>query len=224
MPYYKEADMDDKQLRQDIIDELDFEPSIDSANIGVAVDDGVVTLTGHVPSSWQKWMVERTVWRVKGVRALAQEIEVRLPSDKKDADDEIAERVLNMLAWDVAVPNKAIRVKVQEGSVTLDGEVNWNYQRKAAEDDVRKLSGVCEVINNIAIKPMAQSADVRKRIEDALKRHAELEAGQIMVDVRDNGAVTLKGMVDNWEERQAVERAAWSAPGVRTIDDQISIR
>lgn len=215
--------MNDKQLRSDIIDELDFEPSIDSADIGVAVENGVVTLTGHVPSYWQKSTLERIIWRVKGVKAIAQEVEVRLPIDKRDADDQIAERVLNMLAWDVSVPDNAIRVKVQDALVTLSGEVNWNYQRKAAENDARKLSGVFAVVNNITIKPMVQSSDVRERIEGALKRHAEVEANKIIIDVKDNGVVTLDGTVDNWEERQAVERAVWSAPGVRTINDRIAI-
>lgn len=215
--------MNDKQLRSHIIDELDFEPSIDSADIGVAVENGVVTLTGHVPSYWQKSTLERIIWRVKGVKAIAQEVEVRLPIDKRDADDQIAERALNMLAWDVSVPDNAIRVKVQDALVTLSGEVNWNYQRKAAENDVRKLSGVFAVVNNITIKPMVQSSDVRERIEGALKRHAEVEANKIIIDVKDNGVVTLDGTVDNWEERQAVERAVWSAPGVRTINDRIAI-
>ena len=215
--------MNDKQLRSDIIDELDFEPSIDSASIGVAVDNGVVTLTGHVPSFWQKSTLERIVWRVKGVKAIAQEVEVRLPMDKKDADDQIAERALSILAWDVSVPDNAIRVKVQDALVTLSGEVNWHYQRQAAENAVRKLSGVLAVINSITIKPMVQSSDVRQRIEGALKRHAEVEANKIIIDVKDNGVVTLDGTVDNWEERQAVERAVWSAPGVRTINDRIAI-
>lgn len=215
--------MNDKQLRADVIDELDFAPSIDSANIGVAVENGVVTLTGHVPSYWQQSTLERIVWRVKGVKAIAQEVEVRLPMDKKDADDQIAERALSILAWDVSVPDNAIRVKVQDGLVALSGEVNWDYQRKAAENDVRKLSGVFAVVNNITIKPMVQSADVRERIEGALKRHAEVEANKIIIDVNDNGIVTLDGTVDNWEVRQAVERAVWSAPGVRTINDRIAI-
>jgi osmotically-inducible protein OsmY len=215
--------MNDKQLRQNVLDELDFEPSIDSANIGVAVENSVVTLSGHVPSYWQKATAERAVWRVKGVKAIAEEIEVRFPSDKKDADDQIAERALNILAWDVCIPKNAVRIKVQDGWVTLEGEVNWQYQRKAADDDIRKLTGVFGVSNNITLKPVVQSSDVRQRIEDALKRHAEVESRQIVISVRDNGTVTLEGKVDNWEELQAVERAAWSAPGVRLVEDRITI-
>lgn len=215
--------MNDKLLRQNVIDELDFEPSIDAANIGVSVEKGVVTLTGHVPTYSQKTMAERATWRVKGVKAIAQEIEVRYSQDKKSADDQIAERVVSMLAWDASVPKDAVRVKVQNGWVTLEGEVNWNYQRTAAEADVRKLSGVIAVSNNITIKPAAQAPDVRRRIEDALKRYAELEAAQISVDVRDNGTIRLDGKVHNWDELQTVKRAAWSAPGVRVVDDHIRI-
>jgi osmotically-inducible protein OsmY len=215
--------MNDKLLRQNVIDELEFEPSIDAANIGVAVEKGIVTLTGHVPNYLQKTTAERAVWRVKGVKAIAQEIEVRFPQEKRSADDQIAERALSLLAWDASVPKDAIRVKVQNGWVTLEGDVNWQYQRTAAEADIRKLSGVIAVTNNIAIKPTAQAPDVRKRIEDALKRYAEVEAQQISIDVRDNGTVRLEGKVHNWDELQTVKRAAWSAPGVRMVDDHIRI-
>jgi osmotically-inducible protein OsmY len=215
--------MNDKQLRQDIVDELEFEPSIDAANIGVAAENGVVTLTGHVPSYLQKTIAERATWRVKGVKALAQDIEVRFPSDKKDADDEIASRALNILAWDSAIPHDSIRVKVQNGWVTLSGEVQWQYQRVAAEKDIRKLSGVVAVSNNIDIKTRVQEPDVRQRIEDALKRNAEIEADGISIDVRDNGTVRLEGHVDSWDELQAIKMAVWSAPGVKMVDDRITI-
>jgi osmotically-inducible protein OsmY len=219
----KEIAMNDKLLRQDVLDELEFEPSIDAANIGVAVEQGVVTLTGHVASYWQKTAAERAVWHVKGVKAIAQEIKVRFSNDTKHADDQIAERALNILAWDASVPKDAIRVKVQDGWVTLEGEVSWQFQRSSAEADIRKLSGVVGVSNGITIKPSVQAPDVRKRIEDALKRCAEVEARQITINVRDNGAVRLDGKVDNWDEWQAVKRAAWSAPGVKMVDDHISI-
>lgn len=215
--------MNDKQLRQNVLDELEFEPSIDATNIGVAVENGVVTLTGHVPNYWQKTVVERAAWRVKGVKAMAVEIKVRLPNDRKDSDDQIAERALNILAWDSSVPKDAVRVKVQDGWVTLSGEVTWQFQRLAAEADVRKLTGVISVINTITIKPAIQTPDVRKRIEDALTRCAEVEARQISINVGENGAIMLQGKVDNWDERQAVERAVWSTPGVRQVDDRITI-
>lgn len=215
--------MSDKALRQHIVDELDFEPSIDTAHIGVAVENAVVTLTGHVSSYWQKSAVEHAVWRVKGVKAIAEEIEVRFPEEKKRADDQIAERAVKLLEWDVMVPKDVLRVRVQHGIVTLEGDVCWQFERRAAEEDVRKLTGVVAVINNIVIKPEIQPSNVRQRIEDALVRYAELQAGQIRIDVRENGTVTLEGKVDSWDELQAVERAAWSAPGVGTVENRISI-
>jgi osmotically-inducible protein OsmY len=215
--------MNDKELRNNVIDELEFEPSIDASSIGVAAENGVVTLTGHVSSYWQKSAAERAVWRVKGVKAIAEEIEVRFSTDKKRGDDQIAQRAVDLLDWDASVPDGAIRVKVHDGWVHLEGEVNWQFQRQAAEADVRKLSGVVGVTNNITLKQTVQTPDVRKRIEDALKRHAEVEAAKISINVLSNGSVKLEGKVDSWDERRAVERAVWSAPGVRAVDDRISI-
>lgn len=216
-------ELNDKQLRQNVIDELDFEPSIDSADIGVTAENGVLTLSGHVPSYSQKMAAERAAWRVKGVKAIAQEIQVRLASDKKSNDDEIAQRAINILAWNSSVPQNAVQVKVQNGWVTLAGQVSWNYQRVAAEADVRKLSGVVGVVNDISLTPAAQPADIKQRILGALKRHAEVEASHIRVTVRDGGAVSLEGDVDNWDEREAVQRAAWSTPGVRAVEDHLRI-
>lgn len=215
--------MNDKMLQQDVIDELDFEPSIDSADIGVIAENGVITLTGHVPSYSQKIAAERAAWRVKGVKAIAQEIQVRFASDKKTNDDEIAQRAVNILAWNSSVPRDAIHVKVQNGWVTLTGEVSWNYQREAAETGIRRLSGVLGVSNDITLTPLAQPADIEQRIRNALKRQAEVEASRIRVSVLDNGRVSIEGDVDNWEERRAVERAAWSAPGVRMVEDHLRI-
>jgi osmotically-inducible protein OsmY len=215
--------MNDKELRQNVIDELDFEPSIDAADIGVAAERGVVTLTGHVPNYAQKIAAERAAWRVKGVKAIAQEIQVRLPGDNRYNDDEIAQRALNILAWNVVVPQDAIHVKVQEGWVTLSGQANWNYQREAAVADVRKLSGVAGVTNEITLKPSVQPADVKQRLTDALKRHAEVEASHIQIRVHDGGTVDIEGGVDNWDEREAVMRAVWSAPGVRAVQEHLRI-
>lgn len=215
--------MNDRELRQNVIDELDFEPSIESAEIGVAVESGVVTLTGHVPTYTQKLAAERAVWRVQGVKAIAQEIEVRIAGDNKHSDDEIAKRAVSTLAWNAAVPSDAVHVKVQNGWVTLTGELDWNYQREAAENAARKLSGVTGVINNIMLKPSVAPVAVKQRITDALKRHAEVEANRIQVYVREGGTVSLEGEVDNWDERQAVVHAAWAAPGVRMVDDRLRI-
>ncbi|KAF1710750.1 BON domain-containing protein [Pseudoxanthomonas sacheonensis] len=215
--------MNDKELRQNVIDELEFEPSIDSANIGVAAENGVVTLSGHVASYIQKVDAERAVWRVKGVKAIAQELDVRLPWDKKVNDDEIAKRALDILAWSTLVPSESIKVLVRDGWVTLSGRVNWNYQRDAAAREIRKLTGVLGLVNNITLEPAAQKVDIRQRVMDALKRHAEVEAARIGVDVDSAGGVKLSGLVDGWEERRAVERAVWSAPGVHSIEDNIRI-
>lgn len=216
--------MNDKDLRQFVLDELEYEPSIDAADIGVAAENGVVTLTGYVPNYAQKLAAERAAWRVKGVKGIAQEIQVRLPGHTRSNDDEIAQRALNILAWSTQVPSDAIRVKVSDGWITLSGQVDWNYQRNAAEFEVRKLSGVLGVINCIELKPKAQVGDVKQRILDALKRHAEIEAGRIRVDVRNDGTVRIEGEVDNWDERQAVERAVWSASGVRAVEDRLRIQ
>ncbi len=161
--------------------------------------------------------------QVKGVRAIAQEIEVSYPSDKKTGDDEIAKRAVSILQWDAVVPQGAIDVTVQRGWVTLAGVVNWQYQRKAAEDAIMKLSGVNGVINNIALKPAVHVSDVQKQIEDALSRHAKFEAHAIRVSVRDGNKVALEGKVESWDERDAVEDAAWSVPGVQSVDDRLTI-
>jgi osmotically-inducible protein OsmY len=215
--------MNDLSLRDDVLEELDFEPSLDASDIAVMAKDGVVTLTGHVSSYAQKIAAERATWRVNGVKAIAGKIRVELPGDKKLCDDDIARRALDIIAWDDLTPSERIHVTVCDGWVTLTGEVPWNYQREAAEADVRKLSGVIGVSNEILVEPHVQAGDVRKNIVDALKRHAEVEAARIKVDIRADGAVAIEGRVDDWEERQAVERAAWSAPGVRTVENRVRI-
>ncbi|WP_049621509.1 BON domain-containing protein [Frateuria defendens] len=214
--------MNDQTLRKSVLDELQFEPSIDANDIGVTAENGVVTLTGHVTSYMQKIAAERAAWRVKGVKAIAQEIEVRLPTDKKVRDDEIAQRALNVLEWDTLVPRDAIHVKVTGGWVTLSGQVDWNYQRSAAEYEVRKLSGVIGVVNSIILSPAVQTSNVHQRIVDALKRHAEIEANRIQIDVT-GGTVKIEGEVDDWDERRAIERAIWATPGVKSVDNRVRI-
>ena len=214
--------MDDNVLQQLVMDELEFKPSIDAADIGVAVDRGVVTLTGHVKSYAQKIAAERAAQRGKGVRAIAQEIQVRYPADKKTSDDEIAKRAADILAWDARVPDEAIQIKVQNGWVTLTGTVEWQYQRAAAESDIRKLSGVVGVSNDIDLKPQVRAPDVRNKIMSALKRNAEIEADSVQVSV-DGDEVTLEGRVHDWYERVVIERAAWSAPGVKHVHDRMTL-
>ena len=213
--------MGDLQLRQDVVDELEYEPSIDAAHIGVAVDKGVVTLTGHVASYAEKQAAIAAVRRIKGVRAIADEIEVRYPSDKKASDDEIAKRAIDILDWDTMVPSGSIQVMVHDGWITLTGSVDWHYQRKHAEEDVRKLSGVRGVINTVEIKPSVQAEDVKRKIEQALKRYAEIDANAIRVTVPERNKVVLEGKVGTWDERHAVVTAAWSAPGVQSVEDRM---
>jgi len=214
--------MDDLELRQLVIDELEFEPSINAANIGVAVEKGVVSLTGHVASYVEKIAAERAVERIKGVKAIAQEIEVRYPDHQKRSDDEIAQRAVSILHWSVQVPEDSIHVKVEKGWVTLGGAVEWQYQRLAAESSVRKLSGISGVSNLIEIRPRVAAADVHRKIMDSLERNAEIEANSIRVIV-DNDKVTLEGKVKAWYERGLAERAAWSAPGVKAVEDRLTL-
>jgi osmotically-inducible protein OsmY len=212
--------MRDQELRSGIIAELEYDPSIEATNIGVAVKEGVVTLTGHVASYSEKVAAENAVRRVKGVRAIAEEIEIRLPRQKKTSDDEIARRVANILRWDSRVPQDAVEITVQEGWVTLNGAVDWQFQRIAIENDVYKLSGVAGVNSQIKVQPRVEVADLQNRIEDALRRSAEIEAEGIGVSVK-GGAVTLTGFIHDLAEHKAIRDAVWSAPGVRLIDDQL---
>lgn len=215
--------MNDSTLRQDILDELDFEPSVEAAGIAVAAKDGIVTLSGHVPTYSQKLMVEDVVRRVKGVKGIAQEIEVRPFGTNQTADDEIAKRAIKKIAWNASIPDSAVQVKVQKGWVTLSGKVEWQYQRAAAADAVRDLAGVVGVTNQIEIKHRVLELDVKKRIEDALKRNAAVEARSIKVAVLDGGKVRLEGHVHAWSERRAAELAAWSAAGVHAVEDRLSV-
>ncbi|MBA8882088.1 BON domain-containing protein [Phyllobacterium myrsinacearum] len=215
--------MNDIALRQNIIDELEYEPSINAASIGVAVENGVVTLTGHVPTYCEKNSVAEAVCRVKGVRGIAQEIEVRPFGSHRTADDEIAKRALNIISWNTVIPNGSVQVRVEDGRVMLTGTVEWHYQKIAATEAVRGLVGVFDVANYIEVKPHVSAFDVKRRIEDALRRIAHVDAESINVDVNDAGMVTLQGKVNAWFARIAAERAAWSAPGVKKVDDRITV-
>ena len=213
---------DDRVLQQRVMDELAFDPMVDAANIGVAARDGIVTLAGHAKSYAEKFAAERAARRVRGVKAVAQEIDIRLPSNKKTADDEIAARAVKILDWDVVIPPGSIRVKVEKGDVTLSGEVDWGYQRAAAEDDVHRLSGINFIINQIRVRSHAQPEDVKAVIAAAFERTAEHDAAAITVDVRDS-TVSLGGKAQSWLERDEALRAAWSVPGVTAVEDHILI-
>jgi osmotically-inducible protein OsmY len=214
--------MDDLELKRTVESELNFEPSINAAEIGVAVKDGVVTLTGRVPSYWEKVAAERAAARVAGVKAVANELEVRLPGLSERTDGDIARAAVDALKWNVLVPEDRIKVKVSKGWVTLEGAVDWQYQKSAAEKSVRRLVGVLGVSNLIEVKPAVSKAEVKSAIESALKRLAEVDANRIRVDTED-GKVVLSGTVRSWFEREEAERAAWAAPGVRAVEDHIAI-
>jgi osmotically-inducible protein OsmY len=213
--------MDDRTLRQHVLEELDFDPKVDAAHIGVAVRDRIVTLSGHVATYAEKVAAERIAQRVRGVRAVVEEIEVRYPADERTGDEELAARVVKVLAWNVQVPDETIEVKVEDGCVTLDGCVPWYYQRAAAQAAVAKLAGVREVLNLLAVKPPVRSADVKAKVLAALKRTARDPDG---ITVRVEGdTVVLDGCVDLWRERELAERAAWSIPGVHAVEDRLTL-
>jgi osmotically-inducible protein OsmY len=215
--------MSETFLRQIILEELEYEPSLDANHIGVAIEKGIVTLTGSVASFAQKQAAIAAVRRIHGVRAIADEIEVRYPFEQRIDDDEIARRAVDVLGWNSIVPHRAIQVLVRDGWVTLTGDVDWYFQKQSAEDAIRKLSGVRGIVNSVAIKPRVQATDVKKKIEDALRRHLEAEIKGIRLTVEDGGEVTLEGVVDNWNEHQAIETAAWSAPGVIAVHNRLSV-
>lgn len=211
----------DMQLQRDVIEELDWDPAVRRAEIGVAAKDGVVTLSGNVESFAVKYAAVRATERVLGVRAIAEEIQVVLPSDSRRTDTEIAHAVADRLQWDTTLPPGAVRARVEDGWVWLEGETEWHYQRTAAEHTVRNVTGVTGVTNAIRLKPRASVVDVRERIESALKR-AETDACRISIEAID-GRVVLRGQVRSWAERGDAERAAWSAPGVTFVDDQLTV-
>lgn len=209
----------DLQLQRDVLDELKFEPSIREMEIGVAAKEGVVTLTGFVDSYAEKFSAERTAERVNGVKAVADEIHVKLPGQYQRNDTDIAHAVVNALRWDVQVPDDRIKATVEDGWIHLDGEVEWQYQKWAAEGAVRNLTGVKGVTNVITVKPKKVSTyEVSEKIKNSLRRHAERDADKIVVEAKD-GQVTLRGTVSSFAERQDAERAAWQAPGVTKVDD-----
>lgn len=212
----------DKQLQQSVIDALAWEASLASAHIGVTATDGVITLSGHVPSYWEKRSAQATARQVKGVKAIADEIEVKLLSINAWEDDEIARLALQNLASDSVVPKDAITLTVDRGWVTLRGEVEWHFQKTAAEHVVHRLLGVVGVVSDINVKPHVQAYEVREKIEDALRRQSSIDASGISIETKD-GKVTLGGSVKNLFERDLVERAAWSVPGVAQVEDKIAL-
>ena len=210
----------DNELRRDVERQLEWEPAVDERRIGVSVLDGVVTLTGDVPTYAQQWKAERTVERVEGVRGVVNELKVHLATDVSDTD--VARAVVAALTGDITVPSDRVKVKVNKGWVTLRGEVNWNFERRAAERAVRGVVGVRGVSNLISVNAHVEPQNVKSMIEETFKREAALDAKSIVVEVSGT-EVTLRGTVRSWLERHEAEKAAWAAPGVTAVHNHIAV-
>lgn len=210
----------DNELRHDVERELEWEPSVDERRIGVSVIEGIVTLTGEVGSYAEKWRAERAVERVEDVRGVANELTVKPITERTDTD--IARAAADALKWNVLVPSDKVKVEVSNGWLTLRGELNWDYQRRAAEKAVRDLPGVRGISNLIVVSPRVEPTDIKRKLEETFQREALVDAQHITVQV-EGGEVTLRGSVRSWVERHEAEKAAWAAPGVRSVRNLITV-
>jgi osmotically-inducible protein OsmY len=212
----------DSEIERDVKDELQWDPDLDATNIAVSVKDGVVTLAGYVKSYTDKYEAEAAAKRVASVRAVANDLEVRLPSVDERPDPDIARDAVAAIKSQLPISSEHIKVVVKNGWVNLEGQVEWQYQRSTAENAVRRIKGVKGVSNLIQLRPRAQPEDIKRKIQEAFKRNAEVDANRIMVET--NGSeVILKGTVRSWVEREEAERVAWSAPGVTKVEDRIAV-
>lgn len=218
----KELMRPERDVQSDVIRELQWDPKVEEAAIGVAVERGAVTLSGHVRSLGQKEAAVKAAWRVYGVTAVADEVEVRLEPHETRDDADIAQAIASALEWHAAIPVGVIRPTVRDGWVTLEGEVDWHYRRNEAERVVRNLRGIRGVTNLVAVKPSRASREVHRRISEALHRQAQLDSRRIWVETSDGTAI-LHGTVSNWQEAVAARKAAESAPGIRTVRSELSI-
>jgi osmotically-inducible protein OsmY len=214
--------MTDREIQQHVESALEWDPCIDAAKVGVTAADGVITLRGDIRTYAEKAAAERVALRVYGVKAVANDLQVRLDGEVARTDTEIAQAAVNALAWSAMVPKNRISITVSDGIVTLKGIVDWQYQKDAAARAVRDLKGVKGLIANITVQPQVKIADVRTKIEQAFQRSAEIDARRVHVSVLD-GKVTLSGKVHSWAEREEARRVAWAAPGVTLVDDRLAV-
>jgi osmotically-inducible protein OsmY len=215
-----ELNIADKRLRHAVVSQLDYEPQVTSTDIGVAVSDGVVTLSGFINSYAEKIAAEKSVQRVYGVRAIANDLQVKPVIARTDTD--IAKTIVDTYQHNLSVPATKIKVTVKDGYVTLDGKVNWQYQRDAAEKAIRNLTGIKGISNHLAINPQVSTTEVKTKIEEALRRNAEIDARRIFVETHGH-SVTLTGNVRSWAEKKHAEYAAWGAPGVIEVINLINV-
>lgn len=212
----------DANIKRLVLDELQWDPKVDHAHIGVTASDGSVTLSGHVSSYASRFAATDALKRVRGVKAVADEIEVNLPTELRKDDSDIAERIAHVLDWNVSIPGNTVQATVRSGFVTLTGQVEFQYQREHIEQQIQHVGSVRGMANRIALKSVATPSDVKKRIEDALDRSAELEAKHIKVKVKGD-TVTLDGKVKAYFERELAEKAAWTAPGIKHVVDLLLV-
>jgi osmotically-inducible protein OsmY len=214
--------MTNRELKEDVLNALDWEPSIDAGEIDVSAEENVVTLRGRVGSYAQKMAAERATLGVYGVKGVANDVDVVLAPVHERTDTDIAQAAVSALRWNAIVPRDRVTVSVRNGWVTLNGTLDWQYQKDAASRTVRDLAGVKGVTNGIVVKPLVATTDVQSKIGDAFRRSAEIDARRISVTAQ-NGQVTLTGNVHSWAERQAATRAAWAAPGVTQVIDHLAV-